>query len=76
MSAKTPKSHPASKLLRQLEIADITGVPLNRVRQWQYRGHLPAPDYLVWDTLAWKPETLAPFFDYVKLTGSASGYQS
>lgn len=67
---KTPKIHPASKLLRQAEIATATGMPLNRIRQWQFRGYLPEPDYLVWDTPAWKPETIQPFIQRCIETGS------
>ena len=71
----TTRIHPVSKLVRLPEISDLSGVPRNTLNQWRLRGHLPEPDYMVWDIPAWKMETIESFIDYCKKTGSAAGYR-
>lgn len=68
------KKHEASHLLRQVELAELTGTAWNTMKQWYFRGHLPEPDFMVWEHPAWEPETAVPFVAYVKAHGTACGY--
>lgn len=57
------------RLIGYREIADDLGVETKTVRAWKMRGNLPAPDYMVGQSPAWKPGTLTAFLEHFRATG-------
>lgn len=51
----------AVQLYSYKELEAKSGVKAGTLRVWQVRGKLPAPDFLVGQSPAWKPETVEPW---------------
>lgn len=51
----------AVQLYSYKELEDKSGVKAATLRVWHNRGKLPAPDFLVGQSPAWKPETIQPW---------------
>lgn len=48
------------------DLAERTGITAATLRVWHLRGKLPAPDYTIGQSPAWKPETVAEWIETVR----------
>lgn len=56
----------AEPLYEYADLAALSGVPAGTLRVWHKRGKLPAPDYVVGQSPAWKPGTVAEWLESVR----------
>jgi hypothetical protein len=76
-----PRRDPPPTLWDYNMLSHVTGIPVNTLRQWKWRGKLPEPDLETASGPAWWAETIAPLAARIAVEGGkavalpAGGYR-
>jgi predicted site-specific integrase-resolvase len=54
------------------QLGAATGIRLGTLRQWVYKGKMPAPDLHIGRAAVWSPESIEPWLSSKPTIGSVS----